>query len=751
MSIFRFLTILLFLGSTLFASVGKVSLLKGEAYAERNAQKITLLNGAILEEKDTITTSKSAQIQLIFEDKTVITLGSEAIFKIEEYLNDAKNPKAKFKFNQGAFKTITGQIGKTAPENFTLETKTATIGIRGTIVGGIVSPTPPPPPPGMPPPPPVPDVLFCLGGMITATSLQTGLTVTLPVGTMTVVAPSGPPSPPRQTTPQDLQQLNQGLGNAPTPPPPAAGGGNQAPSGNTPPTQGEGGGDTPPPPAPQSGGGGGNTPPTPPAPQNFVPTAANDALQINLQTLVQDGIIGNIANELNVSIGDLQDQIQNQVCPSGTSGTFPNCVATSCPQNTTGVYPNCIALVCPTGTTGTYPDCGTCTALQSGTYPNCVNLTCAAGTTGTYPDCGTCTGNYEGTYPNCTLKQCPSGTSGTYPNCVNLTCAAGTTGTYPDCGTCTGNYEGTYPSCTLKQCPSGIGTYPECSNDEETNPDTGDDYPGQGEHYPVRAFATELISATPTCPENSTGTYPNCIPFQLTGFATSMYDTLQDGNLSISIADTLLIGATETALSGAVTLDINSSVQVDISESATVNTINDFNNTKIWTLNTAPNDYVSWGYWTSPELDGNKTLLAGTNYWVAGKDAAAAATYIGTLPANTHYIYSGKALGKVNGLYDIDPVNDATNSVQLKFNFGGGSNSIDNSDSWIKFKANGQSWELTPTASFSGGSFTGSVGGSGITGAIKGQFFGTEAQAVGGTFNATDGTNKALGVFKAVR
>lgn len=117
----------LLFGSTLWASVGKVALLKGEAVAERNAQTITLQNGTLIEEKDAIKTAKEAQVQLLFEDKTVITLGSESEFKIEEYLNDTQNPKAKFKFNQGSFKTITGQIGKTAPQNFTMETKTATI------------------------------------------------------------------------------------------------------------------------------------------------------------------------------------------------------------------------------------------------------------------------------------------------------------------------------------------------------------------------------------------------------------------------------------------------------------------------------------------------------------------------------------------------------------------------------------------------------------------------------------------------
>lgn len=137
MSVLRFaLLSVIFLSSTLWASVGKVALLKGEAVAERNAQTITLQNGSLVEDKDAIKTGKDAQVQLLFEDKTVITLGSESEFKIEEYLNDATNPKAKFKFNQGTFKTITGQIGKTAPDNFKLETKTATIGIRGTIVKG---------------------------------------------------------------------------------------------------------------------------------------------------------------------------------------------------------------------------------------------------------------------------------------------------------------------------------------------------------------------------------------------------------------------------------------------------------------------------------------------------------------------------------------------------------------------------------------------------------------------------------------
>lgn len=123
--ILRISILSLFFGySLLFGSIGKVSLLRGEASLERSGAVSSLKNGMELEEKDSIKTSKDAQIQLIFSDKTVITLGSESDFKVAEYLSEGSSPKAKFKFNQGVFKTITGQIGKTAPENFTLETKT---------------------------------------------------------------------------------------------------------------------------------------------------------------------------------------------------------------------------------------------------------------------------------------------------------------------------------------------------------------------------------------------------------------------------------------------------------------------------------------------------------------------------------------------------------------------------------------------------------------------------------------------------
>lgn len=154
-----------------------------------------------IEDKDAIKTGKEAQIQLLFEDKTVITLGSESEFKIEEYLNDAQNPKAKFKFNQGTFKTITGQIGKTAPDNFKMETKTATIGIRGTIVKGSTGDKG--------------DVIACLRGLITVMSRHTGAVVEVPAGKFTTIQGNTAPTAPQETKPGTTDNT---LANNPPPP-----------------------------------------------------------------------------------------------------------------------------------------------------------------------------------------------------------------------------------------------------------------------------------------------------------------------------------------------------------------------------------------------------------------------------------------------------------------------------------------------------------------------------------------------------
>ena len=169
-----------------------------------------------------------------------------------------------------------------------------------------------------------------------------------------------------------------------------------------------------------------------------------------------------------------------KVCPSGTTGTYPNCKTVTkpvCPAGTKGTYPNCKTVtkpVCPSGTTGKYPDCKKITVRY-----------CPADSVGTYPKCVCRKGTY-GEPGNCRAKQCPKGTVGKWPNCETVVrdCPKGTTGKWPNCETivrdCPKGMSGKWPNCyptvgDPRKCPKGTyGTPPNCKRiGTGTTPNTG--------------------------------------------------------------------------------------------------------------------------------------------------------------------------------------------------------------------------------------------------------------------------------------
>ncbi|MDQ1339942.1 MAG: hypothetical protein QG567_1098, partial [Campylobacterota bacterium] len=184
--------------SSLYASVAKIVAASGEVSVLRDKKEQKASIGFELEEKDTVFSKGASKAQIIFNDKTVITIGKESEFKIEEYLFEAKNePKAKFGFAKGAFRTITGQIGKVAPDKFELKTKTATIGIRGTQIllqTGDES------------------KIACTDGAILVTSLDTGAAVEVKAGEITTVEPNKPPKPPRIYKPDEIKAIAEESG-----------------------------------------------------------------------------------------------------------------------------------------------------------------------------------------------------------------------------------------------------------------------------------------------------------------------------------------------------------------------------------------------------------------------------------------------------------------------------------------------------------------------------------------------------------
>ncbi len=125
--------------STALACVGEVAKLDGYAKAQRGDEPARRLSeGDPVFEADTVSTGRKGKIEIRFRDDTVFNLGPDSSFEVESYDYSAGEEEAGFtaRVVKGAFRFVTGLVGKSKPEGFKVKTSVATIGIRGTQVVG---------------------------------------------------------------------------------------------------------------------------------------------------------------------------------------------------------------------------------------------------------------------------------------------------------------------------------------------------------------------------------------------------------------------------------------------------------------------------------------------------------------------------------------------------------------------------------------------------------------------------------------
>lgn len=138
----KLILILLLSISAYSDSIGSIMAMKGQAQIKRINELFTATNGMELEAKDEVITQARSKVQVILKDNTVITIGQNTSFVFEEFeYDESSNSKLSMKANRGFFRSVTGLIGKVAPERFKIKTRTATIGIRGTDFSGEITDT----------------------------------------------------------------------------------------------------------------------------------------------------------------------------------------------------------------------------------------------------------------------------------------------------------------------------------------------------------------------------------------------------------------------------------------------------------------------------------------------------------------------------------------------------------------------------------------------------------------------------------
>jgi hypothetical protein len=174
----------------LYSSVAKVTISKGDVYIVRDNKSIQVKTGILIENKDIIKSNSNGVAQIRFNDKTTITIGNNAIFKVMNYQLD----EADFVVENGLFKVITGNIGKINPNRFKISTPTSTIGIRGTTIIGETDSEK--------------DIIACTKGRIIVTSTINGETVNVDAGKITTIIKGATPTIPRLFTPNQIDRID---------------------------------------------------------------------------------------------------------------------------------------------------------------------------------------------------------------------------------------------------------------------------------------------------------------------------------------------------------------------------------------------------------------------------------------------------------------------------------------------------------------------------------------------------------------
>lgn len=125
---------LAFAGAAL-ADGGRVTVAEDSTLVRPGRQNVPLERGMVVQAGDTIATGEAGSAQWWMEDDSVVTAARGTTFKIHEFVTPQKSGgagRAVFELVRGAFRTVSGLIGRGASDTYQVRTSVATMGIRGT-------------------------------------------------------------------------------------------------------------------------------------------------------------------------------------------------------------------------------------------------------------------------------------------------------------------------------------------------------------------------------------------------------------------------------------------------------------------------------------------------------------------------------------------------------------------------------------------------------------------------------------------
>jgi hypothetical protein len=115
-------------------SIGTIKKLNGTAMFLREKIEIKMKLGDPVFMKDVLKTDNTGSLGITFKDNTMISVGPNTVYTIDEYVFKPSEQKLAFvsKISKGTLHFVSGTLSKLAPEAVKVKTPEATIGFRGT-------------------------------------------------------------------------------------------------------------------------------------------------------------------------------------------------------------------------------------------------------------------------------------------------------------------------------------------------------------------------------------------------------------------------------------------------------------------------------------------------------------------------------------------------------------------------------------------------------------------------------------------
>lgn len=122
-------------------TIGVNSSVKGDvtiSTSEQQAKQAMIKDPVLL--GDVVTAASQSSLQVLLLDQTVFTVGPDSLLTIDEFIYNPKKRKNTMtaRVQKGMFRFISGNISKSKRADVSVNTPVASMGVRGTIVEGLI-------------------------------------------------------------------------------------------------------------------------------------------------------------------------------------------------------------------------------------------------------------------------------------------------------------------------------------------------------------------------------------------------------------------------------------------------------------------------------------------------------------------------------------------------------------------------------------------------------------------------------------